>query len=126
MLIDNHPPARKRKPLVQIIEKKPNRFCSFFRCIFRFLWCFIKLVWYWFERLFLLVFLVTLTVGLAWWLSQKPSLYRDWDLQDALLPQITWSGNLVTIQNIRDHHWTSDTEFTPHYLTQIFDLDQII
>ncbi len=118
-------PARKRKPLVQMVEKKPNRFLCFFRSIFRFLWCLIKIVWYWFERVFLLLFLVTLTVGLAWWLSQKPSLYRDWDLQDAVLPQVTWSGNTTTIQNIRDHHWTSDSDFSPHYLTETFDLDQI-
>lgn len=44
---------------------------------------------------------------------------------DAVLPTISWSGNSVTIQNIRNHTWKSDTEFTPGYYTDTFNLDEI-
>ena len=56
-----------------------------------FLWSFVRILWYWFERIFLLAFILLLTAGLAWWLSQKPSLYRDWETQDARIPEISWS-----------------------------------
>lgn len=89
------------------------------------IWKTLTIIWYWFERAFLLVFLLVLTIGLAWWLSQKPSLYRDWEDMDAVLPTISWSGNIVNIENIRNHTWKTDTEFTPGYYTDSFNLDEI-
>ena len=64
-------------------------------------------------------------MGLAWWLSQVPSLHRDWEMQDAILPIVTFSGNTIEVQNIRNHTWTSDKEFVPGYYTDTFDLDEI-
>jgi hypothetical protein len=70
--------------------------------------------------------LIGIAVGMAWWTSQKPSLNRDWDPVDALLPVITWSGeNSVTIKNIRNHTWMTDTEFTPNYYEDTFDIDKL-
>ena len=94
-------------------QKETSKLRRFLLWIFCFIWKTIKVIWYWCERAFLLVFLLILTVGLAWWLSQKPSLYRDWEDMDAVLPTISWSGNSVTIENIRNHTWKTDTEFTP-------------
>ncbi len=92
---------------------------------FRSIWSIFRVVWYWIERVILVALLLALTVWLAWWLSQKPSLYRDWELQDTLLPQITFSGSSIKVQNIRNHTWTSDTEFVPGYYDDIFNLDEI-
>lgn len=91
----------------------------------RSIWSIFRVVWYWIERVILVALLLALTVWLAWWLSQKPSLYRDWELQDTLLPQITFSGSSIKVQNIRNHTWTSDTEFVPGYYDDIFNLDEI-
>jgi hypothetical protein len=85
----------------------------------------IRIIWYWFERLFLLIFLLGLTIGLAWWISQTPSLYRDWDTTDAILPTTSWSGDTVTIKNIRNHSWKTDKEFDPGYYDDTFDLADI-
>lgn len=93
--------------------------------IFSFLWSCIRVIWYWFERVFLIVFLVLLTIWLAWWLSQKASLYRDWEPMDSLLPEISWSGDTVTIAHIRDHVWTTDHDFTPRYYTGTYNLDDL-
>lgn len=113
-------------PKNSIIEKKISvSLGNIVRTLFRWISCIIRIFWYIFERAFLLVFLVVLTVGLAWWMSQKPSLYRDWELQDAVLPSITWSGNTVSVKNIRNHTWKSATEFIPGYSEDTFDLDQI-
>ena len=59
--------------------------------MFRFFWKILTVIWYWFERLFLIVFLILLVCGLAWWLSQKPSLYRDWDSADMKVPEVSWT-----------------------------------
>jgi hypothetical protein len=75
--------------------------------------------------MFLLIFLILLTVGLAWWLSQKPSLYRDWLPSEAILPEITWSGDTALVHNVRNHRWKSDTDFTPGYYDAQYNLDNI-
>ncbi len=92
---------------------------------FSLLYWLIRLGWYIFVRIFFLTFLLFLTVWLAWWLSQKPSLYRDWEEMDAILPKISWSGNIVTVENIRDFTWKTDVEFTPRYYTQTYNLNDI-
>lgn len=88
-------------------------FCNFFQRFIYIIWKLMKFVWYWIERIFLVILILSMTIGLAWWLSQKPSLYRDWETQDSVLPTITWSGETVNIRNIRNHTWISSTEFTP-------------
>ncbi len=88
-------------------------------------WKWVRIIWYWFERIFLVSLLISLTVWLAWWLSQTPSLYRDWDSADAILPTISWSGDIVTIDHIRDHIWKTDTEFTPRYQQWAYNLSDI-
>lgn len=98
---------------------------SFFIIFLCFIWKIVKVLWYWTERIILVTLMLSLTIGLAWWLSQKPSLYRDWDDTDAVLPTISWSGNLVSIKNIRNHVWSSDVDFIPSYYDDTFDLSEI-
>lgn len=91
-----------------------------------FAWKIIKVLWYWTERAILVALLLWLTVWLAWWLSKTPSLHRDWEAQDAVLPTITWSwSNVVSIENIRNHKWFSDVDFAPGYYNDMFDLSDI-
>lgn len=108
---------------VPIVSRNP--FWKFILCINRIILRIIRIIWYWFERLFLLCFLVVLTVWLAWWLSQSPSLYRDWEPSDTMLPITSWSGDIVTIDNIRDFDWKSSTEFTSRYQKSSYNLNEI-
>lgn len=113
---------------IQKPEKSTHVCNSFFRCLYRVvsvLWKCIKTLWYWTERFILVGLLFGLTTGLAWWLSQKPSLYRDWEDMDAVLPTISWSGNSVTIDNIRNHTWSSSKDFVPSYFTENYNIDTI-
>lgn len=98
---------------------------KFFKSACHILSCIIRFVWYWFERVFLLVFLTVLTVWLAWWLSQNPSLYRDWDPIDATIPVISWSGDTANISNIRDFDWKTSTGFTSRFQEGSYSLDDI-
>jgi hypothetical protein len=98
---------------------------SFIRWLFSCFWQIISTIWYWFERFFLVVLLLVLAIWLAWWTSQKPSLLRDWESADSILPSVSWSGDSVTVKNVRNHQWTTDTEFTPLYYDATYDLSQI-
>ena len=89
------------------------------------IWNLLTILWYWTERLFLIGVLMTMTIGLAWWLSQHPSLLRDWEASDARLPEITWSWDTVTVNHIRNYRWMSSTGSIPGYSAATYDLDEI-
>ena len=94
--------------------------------IYQCLRVFMRWFWYIFQRVFLLVFISTWFVFIMWWFSQEPSLYRDWEEQDAVLADINWiSDDEVRIENIRDHTWISDTEFIAWYLTETYSLSEL-
>lgn len=62
---------------------------------------------------------------MTWWNSEKPSNLRDWEEQDAILPTISLSGNIVHIENIRNHSWQDDIHFTPNYFSGSYDINEI-
>lgn len=68
------------------------------------------------------VFLAAFTVVLAWWLCMPPSNSRNWQPDVALLPWAEFNGNLVTIHNIRNCEYRSETDYTVHHYDKTFDL----
>jgi len=64
-------------------------------------------------------------VVLAWWLMLKPSNQRDWQRDVAVLPYADFNGNRVTIHNIRNCDYRTETDFEVHYYDQTFDLDRL-
>lgn len=93
--------------------------------IYRFALVFIKVFWFIFERVFLIAFLTVLTVGLGWWLSQKPSLYRDWSVDQEKLANVSFSGNLVHVDNVRNFTYRSTSDYTPGYYNKDYNIDEI-
>lgn len=68
-----------------------------------------------------LVFL--LIVG--WWLSVPPRQDRDWKPDVAVLPDAVTHGEHVTIHNIRNFDYRSESDFTPRYDTREYDLSHL-
>jgi hypothetical protein len=64
-------------------------------------------------------------VVLTWWLSLQPSNNRDWQPDLAVLPYADITGNQVTIHNIRNCDYRTETDFDVHYYDKTFDLDQL-
>lgn len=62
---------------------------------------------------------------LAWWSGIAPSNDRDWKPEVAVLPYATIDGDRVTMHNIRNFDYRSETEFTPHYYDKTFDLRKL-
>lgn len=63
--------------------------------------------------------------ALAWYFSLTPSNDRDWVPENAVLPSATVDGDVVTVHNIRNFSYRSETDFTPAYYDKRFDLRQL-
>jgi len=72
-----------------------------------------------------LVFLVVFALLLAWWLKIPPSNDRDWQPDVAVLPYVDLDGDQVTIHNIRNAQYRSETDYTVHHYDATFDLKKL-
>ncbi len=62
---------------------------------------------------------------LAWWSTIQPSNDREWQPEVAVLPYATIDGDLVTLHNIRNFDYRTETDFTPGYYDKTFDLGRL-
>jgi len=77
------------------------------------------------RRRALAFYLVVFTVLLFSWFSLAPSNDRDWQPDVAVLPYATIDGDRVTVHNIRDFDYRSETDYTPGYYDKTFDLNRL-
>jgi len=63
-------------------------------------------------------------LGLWWWTIQ-PSNDRDWSPEYANPPWAEVEGDRLTLHNVRNFEYRSETDFTPHWETRTFDLSKI-
>ncbi len=59
---------------------------------------------------------------LGWWLTIQPRQDRDWKPEVAVLAYATIEGERVTINNVRNFDYRTETDFTPRYETRSYDL----
>lgn len=62
---------------------------------------------------------------LLWWASLTPSNERDWQTDVAVLPRADTEGDIVTVRNIRNFDYRSETDYTPAYYDKRFDVSQL-
>jgi Domain of unknown function (DUF4105) len=62
---------------------------------------------------------------LACWFSTEPSNDRAWAKDVAVLPFATFDGDRVTLHNIRNFDYRSETDYTPAYYDRTFNLSQL-
>lgn len=72
-----------------------------------------------------LVFAVCLAALLAWWHSIAPSHDRIWADDVAHLLQAEVDGNTVTLNNVRNFEWRSETDYTPRWESRSYDLNRL-
>ena len=77
------------------------------------------------RRPAILGFFVVFTVLILWWLTITPSNDRDWQSDVAVLPYATFAGDAVTIHNIRNNEYRSETDFTPQYYDKTLQLSKL-
>ena len=71
------------------------------------------------------VFLAVFLLIVVWWITIPPSNNRDWQDDVAILPYATIQDNLVTIHNIRNLNYRTETDFDVHYYDKTFDLNSL-
>jgi len=59
------------------------------------------------------------------WSAIEPSNHREWEPENAVLADASIDGERVTLHNIRNFDYRSETDFTPAYYDRTFDLRQL-
>jgi len=73
----------------------------------------------------LAAFMALFALLLACWSAIEPSNHRDWVPENAVLAYASIDGDRVTLHNIRNFDYRSETDFTPAYYDHTFDLRQL-
>src|SRR5262249_35978855 len=68
---------------------------------------------------------VALVLVLVAWTMATPRNDRDWQPEVAVLPYATIKGDLMTVHNIRNFDYRTETDFTPAYYDRTFDLRRL-
>jgi hypothetical protein len=63
---------------------------------------------------------------LAWYLSLEPQQDANWQPDVAELPRTELDGDRLTIHNVRNFDYRSETEFTPRWETRSYDLTKLV
>ena len=62
---------------------------------------------------------------LAWWFTLQPANDRDWQPDLAVLPYADIDGSRITLHNIRNCDYRTETEFDLRHYDKTFDLDKL-
>lgn len=72
-----------------------------------------------------LLVLVFFGIVLAGWFSMEPSNDRDWQADVALLPYADIDGDKITVHNIRNCDYRTETDYTVQHYDRTFDLSKL-
>ncbi|MFO1116854.1 MAG: DUF4105 domain-containing protein [Beijerinckiaceae bacterium] len=62
----------------------------------------------------------------GWWTAIKPAGGRAWAPELAEIPYMTRDGDKITVTNVRDFVWRSESDFTPRWETRTYDLSKLV
>ncbi len=77
------------------------------------------------RRRTLVGFLLAFAGVVAWWMSIPASNDRPWQRDVAVLPYATVEGDRVTIHNIRNLNYRTETDFDARYYDKTFDISRL-
>ncbi|WP_296001512.1 DUF4105 domain-containing protein [Rugamonas sp.] len=73
----------------------------------------------------LLPWLTAMAIMMAWWSMIAPGSNLIWSDDVAREINSRVDGSVVTLDNVRNFDWRSDTDYTPRWETRSYDLDQL-
>lgn len=77
------------------------------------------------KKIALAVVAAAVVLRAAMCVAVQPSVQRDWNADQARLPVAQFDGDLVTVRNIRNFTYRSDSDFTPAWYDKTFDLRKL-
>ena len=73
----------------------------------------------------LFIYLILHATLLLWWNSLTPSNQHQWEDDVAQMTSGKVNGDQVTLFNVRNFTWHSETDYTPHWDTRHYDLSKL-
>lgn len=73
----------------------------------------------------LLVWIASVVVVVVWWFSLQPSNNRHWQADVAQMPWSEVYGDRVTVHNVRDFEYVTETDYKPRWTVKQISLSQI-
>lgn len=77
------------------------------------------------PRIFIIPTLIGISLTIYLWSQLTPSTDKDWKPEVARLPWAERNGDEITIHNVRDFKYRSDTDFDPNYVTKKVRLSEL-
>ncbi|MFY2949085.1 DUF4105 domain-containing protein [Achromobacter ruhlandii] len=77
------------------------------------------------RRPALWAYLLAVIALAAWWQGIAPSNDRVWADDVARTLRGSVAGSIVTLDNVRDFKWRSDSDYTPRWETRVYDLNDL-
>ena len=71
-------------------------------------------------------FALVFAVLLAWWFSIEPRNDRTWEASVARPPRASVDGDIVRLENVRNFHYRSETDFDEVWETRSYDLSKLV
>lgn len=76
-----------------------------------------------YQKLF--VYVIGIAGVLIWWQTIEPKQNRAWAEDVSRQVQVEQHGNIVTLHNVRNFDWRTETDFSPRWETRQYDLRQL-
>jgi hypothetical protein len=73
----------------------------------------------------ILLFGLVFAVFAYFWNGVTPSNSRKWQSDVAVLPYATFEGDKVTLHNVRNFEYWTELDYTAHYYTKTYDLNEL-
>ena len=71
------------------------------------------------------VYGLALIAAVLWWAGIRPSFDHEWAPDVEHIVTGTRDGDIVTLKDVRDFDWKSETDFTPRWQTRTYDLSKL-